>query len=182
MSHEKYWIHDTAQMTPDEAAAHMLKCAIERSSDSTMHSELIEKTAREMFTEVIVKNPTVRTLQRIQQAWREASKFLGTFEDGPASKTPDRKGVTVNESPEARTALLELSNAMRDAPGRRDGEIEYKVISTTQIGVPLSGKHDHTKDYTKSFEVGLTEQYGKKGWNLCAVINGTMFIFSRPKR
>jgi hypothetical protein len=53
VSHEKYWLHGTPQMTPDEAAAHMMKCAIERSSDSTLRGELIEKTAREMFAEVM---------------------------------------------------------------------------------------------------------------------------------
>ena len=180
MSHEKYWIHDTAQMTPYEAAAHMIKCAIERSSDSTLRSELIEKTAREMFTEVIVKNPTVRMLQRIQRAWREASRFLGTFEEGPASKTPDRKGITVSESPEARTALLELTNAMREAPDGEDGEIEYKVIDTRNVGVPMAGE---SKSYDQNFAAGLTKKFGKDGWLMCGVGGGgNMFIFARRKK
>jgi len=57
---------------------------------------------------------------KIQEAWKVCR--FGTFEDGPASPTPDRCGVTINfggdkvtvhEGKEAKEAILNLAAAIR---------------------------------------------------------------------
>ena len=61
----------------------------------------------------MTKKQLERKLKQVYRAWRGCSGFLGTFEDGPASLTPDRKGVTVSDSPGAFDALSKFGSVMR---------------------------------------------------------------------
>ena len=56
---------------------------------------------------------TTARVTRVLLAWKKAALFLGCFEDGPASRTPERKGITVIDSAEARRSLMDLATAIR---------------------------------------------------------------------
>lgn len=62
--------------------------------------------AQVMITRLEIK------LEKIRQAWRDCKYFVGSFNDGPASPTPDREGIVVRESKEARESLLHLSETI----------------------------------------------------------------------
>jgi hypothetical protein len=71
-------------------------------------------TAQAMITKLELR------IERIKEAW--AACRFGTFEDGPASPTPDRCGITINfgdgkvtvhEGKLGRETILKLSDAIR---------------------------------------------------------------------
>ena len=59
-------------------------------------------------------------------------------------------------------------------------QYEYKVINSSDTGVPLKGKIGEDF-YTERFKKGL-DALGKKGWKLTSIIKGTIFIFVREKK
>ena len=104
--------HNAAAKNLNRAQAMITKLELKLETERDNYQEAVKNfsaTALDLRSDLDGAN---LRLKNILDAWKDCRGFLGAFQDGPASPTPDRCGIVVHANKEAKEALEKLAQAI----------------------------------------------------------------------